>query len=211
MNEENDMRDRKGFDLWADEYEQTVQLSNQENTYPFAGYKDILNTIYNRVLDQSATNVLDLGFGTGTLSSKLYEQGCKIFGQDFSERMIEVAQRKMIDAKLYQGDLSYGLVEALTEQKYDAVIATYCFHHLTDDKKVTLLKQLYGLLKEDGCIYIGDIAFENRKAMERCREEVGETWDDDEMYFAFDELQAHFPTMQFEQISYCAGLISFKK
>ena len=211
MNEENDMRDRKGFDLWADEYEQTVQLSNQENTYPFAGYKDILNTIYNRVLDQSATNVLDLGFGTGTLSSKLYEQGCKIFGQDFSERMIEVAQRKMIDAKLYQGDLSYGLVEALTEQKYDAVIATYCFHHLTDDQKVTLLKQLYGLLKEDGCIYIGDIAFENRKAMERCREEVGETWDDDEMYFAFDELQAHFPTMQFEQISYCAGLISFKK
>ena len=48
--------------------------------------------------------MLDLGFGTGTLTAKLYENGCTIWGQDFSRRMIEIAQEKMPDAHLYQGD-----------------------------------------------------------------------------------------------------------
>ena len=30
------MLDRTGFDQWADEYDKTVRLSNEENTYPFS-------------------------------------------------------------------------------------------------------------------------------------------------------------------------------
>lgn len=48
---------------------------------------------------------LDIGFGTGTLTTKLYEQGCSIYGQDFSSRMIELSSEKMPNAHLYQGDL----------------------------------------------------------------------------------------------------------
>jgi len=44
-----------------------------EGTYPFAGYKAILNEIYNRVLSGSAKTVLDIGFGTGTLTTRLYD------------------------------------------------------------------------------------------------------------------------------------------
>ena len=33
------MLDNKGFDLWADGYDKSVGLSEEENTYPFAGYK----------------------------------------------------------------------------------------------------------------------------------------------------------------------------
>ena len=44
------MLDNKGFDLWADGYDQSVGLSDEDGTYPFAGYKQILNEIYNRVL-----------------------------------------------------------------------------------------------------------------------------------------------------------------
>lgn len=36
------MLDDKGFDLWADGYDKTVGLSDEENSYPFAGYKEIL-------------------------------------------------------------------------------------------------------------------------------------------------------------------------
>ncbi|WP_306817595.1 class I SAM-dependent methyltransferase [Acetatifactor muris] len=39
--------------------------------------------------------VLDMGFGTGTLTSRLYQQGCHIWGQDFSQKMVEVAREKM--------------------------------------------------------------------------------------------------------------------
>ena len=36
------MLDHKGFDLWADGYDKTVGLSEESNTYPFAGYKNVL-------------------------------------------------------------------------------------------------------------------------------------------------------------------------
>ena len=88
------MLNSKGFDLWAGEYDKSVGLSDACDTYPFAGYKAILNEIYNRVLSCPGKSVLDIGFGTGTLTSKLYEQGCCISGQDFSGKMIELAQKR---------------------------------------------------------------------------------------------------------------------
>lgn len=48
------MLDIKGFNLWADGYDKSVGLSDEEGTYPFAGYKMILNTIYNYVLNCSS-------------------------------------------------------------------------------------------------------------------------------------------------------------
>ena len=205
------MLNNKGFDLWADDYDKSVGLSDEDGTYPFAGYKTILNEIYNRVLNVSSKNVLDIGFGTGTLTSKLYEQGCIVYGQDFSDRMIELAQAKMPNAKLFQGDFSNGLVEPLLQQKYDAIIATYSLHHLTDLQKVAFLKKLLVLLNEGGCIYIGDVAFESREALQKCMDAAGDEWDDDEIYFVYDELRLHFPTMKFEQMSNCAGLISLQR
>lgn len=205
------MLNSKGFDLWADDYDKSVGLSDEDGTYPFAGYKAILNEIYNRVLSASAKTVLDIGFGTGTLTSKLYEQGCEIYGQDFSDRMIALAQEKMPDARLFQGDFSNGLVEPLTQQKYDAIIATYSLHHLTDAQKVTFLENLLSLLNEGGCIFIGDVAFETRAALQKCMEETGDEWDDDEIYFVYDELRAHFPSIQFKQMSDCAGLFTLQR
>lgn len=205
------MLNNKGFDLWADDYDKTVGLSDEDGTYPFAGYKTILNAIYNRVLSASAKTVLDIGFGTGTLTSKLYEQGCDIYGQDFSERMIELAQVKMPNAKLFQGDFSNGLVTPLTQQKYDTIIATYSLHHLTDLQKVSFINSLLMLLNEGGCIYIGDVAFKTRTALQKCMDEAGNEWDGDEIYFVLDELKPHFPTIQFEQMSDCAGLISISR
>lgn len=204
------MLNNKGFDLWANNYDQSVGLSDEDGTYPFAGYKTILNAIYNRVLSASARTVLDIGFGTAILTSKLYEQGCNVYGQDFSAKMIELAQPKMPNAHLYQGDFSEGLVKPLTQERYDAIIATYSLHHLTDPQKVSFLQSLLALLNEGGCIYIGDVAFENRSALEECKAQAGEEWDDDEIYFVYDEIKAFFPSLQFEQMSDCAGLISIK-
>lgn len=107
------MLSNNGFDLWADNYDRSVGLSDEDGTYPFAGYKGILNEIYNNVLSAPGKVVLDIGFGTGTLTTKLYEQGCSVYGQDFSERMIELAREKMPEAKLYQGDFSQGLVQGI--------------------------------------------------------------------------------------------------
>lgn len=205
------MLNGKEFDLWADDYDKSVGLSDDDGTYPFAGYKNILNEIYSRVLSCPGRTVLDIGFGTGTLTAKLYEQGCRIYGQDFSERMIAFARDKMPQANLYQGDFSLGLVDELKQHKYDAIIATYSLHHLTDSRKVSFLEELLPLLNEEGCIYIGDIAFQTHTEMEKCMAQAGDAWDEEEIYFVFEEFQAFFPKMTFEQISHCAGLLSLKR
>lgn len=205
------MLDHQGFDLWANGYDKSVASSEENDEYPFAGYKNILNTIYNHVLTQSQKIVLDIGFGTGALTTKLYEQGCIIYGQDFSSRMIELAYQKMPNAKLYQGDFSLGLVKELTQNNYDAIVATYALHHLSDSQKVHFLNDLLPLLTQNGCIYIGDVAFKTRKELDFYRTQMGNEWDNDEFYFVFDELKESFSKIKFELVSPCSGIIYLKK
>ena len=202
------MLDNKDFDLWADGYDKAVGVSDEENTYPFAGYKEVLGSIYKTILEKPNAVVLDIGFGTGTLTTKLYENGCTIYGQDFSARMIELATERMPKAHLYQGDFTQGLVEPLMGHRYDFIVATYSLHHLTDEQKISFLRDLQDLLNPGGQILIGDVAFENRSQLEQCQKDVGDEWDDDEIYFVVDELKGEFPELGFKRISHCSGVLS---
>lgn len=205
------MLDSKGFDLWADEYDKSVGLSEEENTYPFAGYKKILGTIYKTIMEKPDPTVLDIGFGTGTLTRKLYENGCTVYGQDFSSKMIELALEKMPEAHLYKGDFTLGLVEPLKHEHYDFIVATYSIHHLTDVQKVNFLKELLDRLNDGGKILIGDVAFETRSELEKCKEESGDGWDNNEIYCVSDELRAEFTNLRFERISFCSGILIISK
>ena len=202
------MLNNTGFDLWADGYDKTVGLSDEADTYPFAGYRKILGSIFRTVLEVPNAAVLDIGFGTGTLTVRLYERGCSIYGQDFSSRMLELAAAKMPNAHLYQGDFSKGLAEPLRNRRYDFIIATYALHHLTDPQKVAFLSSLRVQLNEGGKLLIGDVAFKTRADLEQCRRDAGAGWDPDEIYFVFDELKPFFPSLSFQQVSRCAGIMS---
>ena len=201
------MLSSNGFDLWAEGYDEAVGLSDEKNTYPFAGYRAVLNEIYGQVMEKPGAAVLDIGFGTGTLTAKLYDRGCDIYGQDFSEKMLVAASEKMPGAHLYQGNIRCGLAEPLLERKYDFIVATYSLHHLTDEEKAEFIAMLRRLLNEGGKILIGDVAFESRAELEACRREAGDEWDGDEIYFVADELRAIYPDLVFKQKSYCAGVI----
>ena len=205
------MLDNKGFDVWAEEYDTSVKLSNEDNTYPFAGYNEIIYKIYKKVISKSNATVLDIGFGTGTLSQKLYQYGCDIYGQDFSLKMIELASNRMPNASLYQGDFTKGVVEQLKQRLYDFIIATYSIHHLKRDEKVKFLHELLSLLNKNGMILIGDVMFETQKELEKCREELLDKWDNDEFYCVVSDLKKEFPNLQFERISFCSGIISLLK
>ena len=201
------MLDNKGFDLWANGYDESVSVSDEDNTYPFAGYKRILGRIYELIMQKPNASVLDVGFGTATLTTKLYENGCVIYGQDFSSRMIELASEKMPDAKLYQGDFAQGLVDSLKQYSYDFIVATYSMHHLSDKQKIRFKNELLGHLNDDGMILIGDVAFESRDELNRCREENDDKWDDDEIYCVAEELRTEFPDLSFEKMTFCSGIV----
>lgn len=78
------MLNKIGFDLWANDYEKSVSTTEKANEYPFAGYKKVLGTIYDIIKSENGKKILDIGFGTGVLSKKLYDEGCLIYGIDFS-------------------------------------------------------------------------------------------------------------------------------
>lgn len=205
------MLGNKGFDLWADGYDKSVGLSDDENSYPFAGYKEVLNSIYNEVLASDSKRVLDIGFGTGTLTKRLYDRGLEIYGQDFSGEMIKIAQEKMPKAKFFAGDFTKDLVDFLKDNKYDAVIATYSLHHLTDEEKISFIKSLLTLLNPGGEILIGDVAFESRKDLEACKEKSKDYWDEEEFYFVYEDLKKIFESITFEKYSFCAGVLTIRK
>lgn len=207
------MLDNKGFDLWSNGYDMSVNLSEESNQYPFAGYKNVLNTIYNIIHIKEIAAILDIGFGTGTLTKKLYDDRYSIYGIDFSQNMIEIAKTKMPSAKLFQYNFMEGLPRELDNIQFDYIISTYAIHHLEDKEKISFLADLMYHLSNNGEILIGDVAFETKEMLEQCKIASGDSWDNEEAYIVFNELKRNFPEekISFIPISYCAGIIRLKK
>ena len=205
------MLDSKGFDLWSGDYDKTVDLSEEAEEYPFAGYKAVLGGVYSAVRQGEGKRVLDIGFGTGVLTKRLYDDGYEISGIDFSEKMLETAKAKMPNARLIQHDFSLGLPRELDGESFDFVICTYAFHHLTNTQKIGFINELMKRLSPKGKILIGDIAFETAAELEECKEQAGKEWDDEEIYAVAEELRTAFPKLIFEKISFCGGIFTFEK
>jgi putative AdoMet-dependent methyltransferase len=205
------MLNRNGFDLWANDYDKYVSLSEKANKYPFAGYIKVLGTIYDIIRSGNGKNILDIGFGTGILSKKLYDEGYSIYGIDFSAQMIEIAKRKMPNAMLIQHDFTQGLPSFPSNIAFNFIVCTYAIHHLNNSQKIILIKELINHLSVGGKVLIGDVAFETIREMEQCKAQCGSDWDNDEIYPVADVLKPIFPFMQFNKISFCSGVFSFEK
>jgi len=204
--------DNKGFDLWADGYDKSVQISDESDEYPFEGYKDVLNTVYKTVREKMGT-VLDIGFGTGVLTQKLYDDGYKITGIDFSEHMIEIAQEKMPEADLIQYDFTDGLPKILEDISFDWIISTYAIHHLTDEQKKLFIHELMEHITAGGSIIFGDVAFQTKEDLGQAKKRAQEQWDEEEVYLVADEVKKMFPEWEvnFKKISYCSGVMTIKE
>lgn len=202
------MLDNKGFDLWASSYDQTVKLSDEQEAYPFAGYEPMMEAVYEKICERNIQTVADLGVGTGTLTKRLYDANYAITGIDFSEKMLRIAREKMPNGSFWQADLR-DVSKLLAHQKFDAIISTYAMHHLTDEEKIVLFKQLLHHLTDDGIIYIGDISFETHFLQSKCRKQHIDQWDDSEHYFIVTKLLpviSTFAKVQFKKYAHCCGL-----
>ena len=206
------MLDNNGFDLWADTYDESVDISDKNNIYPFAGYEKLINVVLKIILNNSKkSTVLDIGIGTGVLSYELNKNDYKITGIDFSEEMIKVSKEKMPLAKMLQYDFSKGLPDELNCEKYDYFISTYAFHHLDDNEKIILIKKLLEKLIKNGLLIIGDVGFHTRNQLNECKLLNKDGWDNDEFYIVYDEIKDNLESIykiEFIKISICAVIIT---
>ena len=68
--------------------------------------------------------------------------------------------------------------------------------------KIQFIQLLKTLLKEGGCILIGDVAFQTRSDLEKCHKENKNGWDEDEIYFVVDELRLVVNFLRLSNITY---------
>ena len=100
----------------------------------------------------------------------------------------------MPGARLYAGDLTQGLAEPLCRQQYDFILSTYALHHLPEKRQVSFLYTLRDLLRPEGKLLLGNVAFETRARLEACRQAAGDGWDAAECCFVVQELKEPSPT-----------------
>ena len=147
--------DTFNHDPWAADYDADVR--NEADPIR-AGYEDLLTWIAGKVPDVPGLHIVDLGSGTGNLTSRLPLRA-RITAVDTSSEMINLAKSK-------QGEhhVDYVLEDVLAwltenEEPVDVFVSTYALHHLTDDEKAVALKAMAKRLNTGGLMAIGDLMF----------------------------------------------------
>lgn len=113
-------------------------------------------------------SILDLGCGTGTLTSQLANFADTVIGVDSSANMIEKAQKQYADIK-------FMVCDALSlpfEKQFDVVFSNAVFHWIADHN--ALLNQVHKVLKSNGLLACefganGNIATIENAFMNVCR------------------------------------------
>lgn len=114
-------------------------------------------------------HILDLGCGTGTLTSQLADLADTTIGLDSSESMIEKAREHYADIQFVVGDA----LALPFEKQFDVVFSNAVFHWIADHN--TLLKQIHKVLKPNGLLICefganGNIATIENTFMAACRD-----------------------------------------
>lgn len=168
------------FDRWATTYERDIV---RQQSYPFAGYDDVIAATIASARIAPGHRVLDLGTGTGNVAAQLLASDCEVWGCDFSEEMLRQARLKVPQGRFARFDLR-GSWPAQLPHRFDRIVSTYVFHELHDDEKIRLLADLIRRrLTPGGRLAVGDIAFPDDRALSACRREYRAKWDAEEFYW----------------------------
>jgi len=201
------------FDAWAAEYD--YYIGEGKDSFPFLGYDSILDRIVELANPNSNQKILDVGIGTGNLAQRFIKYNCDIWGIDFSKRMLDEAAKKLPSVRLLQVDIQSEWPSEL-RLSFDRIVSAYTLHHLKVEEKVDIIQRMAkDLLEPSGRIIIGDVSFltiDNRNA---ARMKLGRIWDDDEYYWAADEIRDLLIEQNFdvayEQVSEYGGIYNISK
>lgn len=140
---------REHFDGIENDYERMIV-----SIVPSA--EDFFGTVLSFV-PQGKVKILELGSGTGLVTTMLVSEnkGAEITCIDLSSGMLDVAKKKpeLDGVKFIEGDFR----EIWGDGTFDVVLTTLCLHHLPDDDRKLILKQIYESLNPGGVFINGDV------------------------------------------------------
>ena len=107
--------------------------------------------------DAERPDVLDLGAGTGLFASFIRQRypEARLTLVDLSERMLDVARAR------FEGDPRVRFVVADYTKlegaaSYDLIVSSLSIHHLTDEEKAALYRNVYAMLRPGGIFVNAD-------------------------------------------------------
>jgi len=115
----------------------------------------------------AAVDILDLGAGTGLLAAILHEQfpSARLTLIDISDEMLEKARERFAgkDAEIVVADYSREIIPG----RFDAIVSALSIHHLTDEDKAALFRNIFSALKPGGAFVNADEVKGPTEALDR--------------------------------------------
>ncbi|HJO95415.1 MAG TPA: class I SAM-dependent methyltransferase [Victivallales bacterium] len=139
-----------------------------------AGYEKTLCLIIKTSKITERSKVLELGSGTGNLTSKI--DSCRsLTCIDLSEKMNEKSNIKCSHLS-YKNFIKSDFIEFFetNNDKFDVIISSYSLHHLTSEEKIKILEYSSKFLNENGKMVIGDLMIDNHYELNNLKKKYKE-------------------------------------
>ncbi|CAM4399147.1 MerR family transcriptional regulator [Paenibacillus alkaliterrae] len=156
LREQRVWRDKWNFDRLASIHDQRVLNDSLE----YKNYEEALDLTVKWLSPTPGEKGLDIGTGTGNLAGKLIEQGANMAGVDQSKEMLKQCQKKLPDMETKLGNF---LAIPYLDGKFDFVVSSFAFHHLTEEQKILGIEEMRRVLKPHGRICITDLMLANEQ------------------------------------------------
>jgi tRNA (cmo5U34)-methyltransferase len=145
---------KKRFNSMAQEYDSHAPII-------VPNYNELQEVIC-QIIENSQKNkirVMDIGAGSGILMKKIadrFDSECTI--QDFSEEFIKIAKEKLKGkkAEFVISDLASKEWNKNIKPGFDVIVSSIAIHHLQDERKKELYKEIFEMLNKGGVFINGD-------------------------------------------------------
>ncbi len=136
---------RAGYDQWASSYD--------DDANPLPILEGPL--VEQLVGDVREMEVLDLGCGTGRHAIAMASRGARVTAVDFSDRMLERAQRKSSEAKINFHVCDLGKPLPFASAMFDLVLCALVTDHIADLEM--LFREMHRLCRPSGFVVVSTV------------------------------------------------------
>jgi putative AdoMet-dependent methyltransferase len=182
------------FDGWAANYDTVVARGSGVHMC----YDKVLEHVAEVARIRPGKLVLDIGTGTGNLAIKCLLRGARVVGLDPSPKMLAVAREKLGDDPRVEFLLVADpfLHIPFPDGRFDAVVSTYSFHHVTPLEKPRAVREMVRVLKRGGVWALGDLVFWDEQAEREALRRLD--WLEEEYFSKIVELRGMFAELGME-------------
>jgi 2-polyprenyl-3-methyl-5-hydroxy-6-metoxy-1,4-benzoquinol methylase len=144
---EAEVYDARAADLSGTLHDADLKVDPTRPPYPNREHVEFLDFVFGRLGDPAGKRVLEVGCGSGNLSTYLALRGARAVGIDVSDGMLALARRRAeVNGVSDRVELVGMPIEDLDhpDGSYDAVIANQVLHHLDLPRAMPNIARLIG-------------------------------------------------------------------